>query len=306
MTCSAIAGPVTTDVARKHSTIIKAASSVLTAEGYAVRYSNPTSGELETNPRPTPLTTADADCGKMFGFSYLKDKRTETTTAVKVTAIDGRFTVAAVVEGVMRVGSGQPDKQLGCHSLGTTEATLATKILAAALQAQDDPEPSPASQDTTTSTTPEADSSPAPTDLNGAPLVANPKAISDALSVVVARLQMREVNYRQAVALSVTYKSKTTKRIIGLVVRLTVTDPFGNVTLRETLQDATTIEPGTQQASDAGYYWPDNPFIHGEPFDRMAQSVGNGSAKVQADVTKLIFDDGTTVETNPKPQKKPR
>lgn len=298
-----LAIPVSTDVPRNQQTIIKAASAVLAGEGYPVRYADPRAGQLQTSAKLTALTATDADCGKMLGFSYLKDKRTETSTTAIVNATDGKFTVDVAVTGLMRVGAGEPDKDLDCRSLGQIEGGLAKKIAAAALELEDEAPPQPA-----------ADSSSPPTltqeeDAPGAQveaLIAAPKTVAEALEVIWARLNIEEIKYRPAVALSITYQNKTSKRIIGTVVTLTVTDPFGKVVLRETMQDATAINPGALHESDAGYYWPDNQFIQGEPFDRMAQSVANGSAKVKATVSKVIFEDGSSVETRPKPPKKPR
>ena len=49
-------------------------------------------------------------------------------------------------------------------------------------------------------------------------------------------------------------------------------------------------------------YWKyeDNPFINGQPFDLMWQMAQQGTAKIETKVLKIVFTDGTLLESKPK------
>lgn len=100
---------------------------------------------IKTDPMPVRLTPEQADCGKMFGIPYLKDKRTKTaaTYQVVIRPIDeatSDVTVKVTLDGYMDVMEGAPffiektrdkDKVLTCTSKGWLEAQLLEKLGAA-------------------------------------------------------------------------------------------------------------------------------------------------------------------------------
>lgn len=93
---------------------------------------------IKTDSVQVKLTPDQADCGKMFGFAYLKDKRTKTaaTYLVTVKAIDANssdVSVKVLLEGYMDVNEGAPffidktrdkNKVLTCSSMGYLESNF--------------------------------------------------------------------------------------------------------------------------------------------------------------------------------------
>ena len=91
---------------------------------------------IKTDPVPVKLTPDQADCGRMFGIPYLKDKRTKTaaTYQVVIKPIDSASSDVAVkitLDGYMDVNEGAPffiektrdkNKVLTCSSKGWLES----------------------------------------------------------------------------------------------------------------------------------------------------------------------------------------
>jgi hypothetical protein len=90
---------------------------------------------IKTDPVPVKLTPDQADCGKMFGIPYLKDKRTKTaaTYQIVIKPIDDAtsdVSVKVTIDGYMDVNEGAPffvektrdrNKVLTCSSKGWLE-----------------------------------------------------------------------------------------------------------------------------------------------------------------------------------------
>ena len=91
---------------------------------------------IKSDPVQVRLTPDQADCGRMFGIPYLKDKRTKTaaTYQVVIKAIDAAssdVTVKVSLDGYMDVNEGAPffiektrdkNKVLTCSSKGYLES----------------------------------------------------------------------------------------------------------------------------------------------------------------------------------------
>ena len=101
-------------------------------------------GVIKSDPVPVRLTPDQADCGKMFGIAYLKDKRTKTaaTYQVIVKPIDSAnsdVSVRVTLDGYMDVNEGAPffiektrdkNKVLTCSSKGWLESQFMQLLLA--------------------------------------------------------------------------------------------------------------------------------------------------------------------------------
>lgn len=97
---------------------------------------------IKTDPVPVRLTPAQADCGRMFGIPYLKDKRTKTAATYQVVIrpideVSSDVTVKVTLDGYMDVNEGSPffiektrdkDKVLTCTSNGWLEAQFLEKL----------------------------------------------------------------------------------------------------------------------------------------------------------------------------------
>lgn len=117
-------------------------SSVLVDMGALPTYRDKELLIIKTDPTQVSLTTDEADCGRMFGIPYLKDKRTKTavTYQVVVRPIDANssnVSVKASIDGYMDVNEGAPffiektrdkNKVLTCTSKGVIESQFLGRI----------------------------------------------------------------------------------------------------------------------------------------------------------------------------------
>lgn len=99
---------------------------------------------IKSDTTPVSLTPDQADCGRMFGIPYLKDKRTKTAVAyqVLIKPIDANSSdvaVTATLTGYMDVNENAPffiektrdtNKVLTCKSKGWLEAQFLERLQA--------------------------------------------------------------------------------------------------------------------------------------------------------------------------------
>lgn len=93
----------------------------LVSAGYQITSADDSSGIIQTALKDRRLTPEDADCGKVMGLDYLKDKRTTTRVGFGVIVDDGRLEVRANIQGEYKVGSTTNDITLACISRGGLE-----------------------------------------------------------------------------------------------------------------------------------------------------------------------------------------
>ena len=75
---------------------------------------------------------------------------------------------------------------------------------------------------------------------------------------------------------------------------MTITDAFGEKVVDGEGKLDIKIPPGKSVESDTFYMWEDNPFISGEPYDKLQGPVSTGTAKATMLVTKTIYSDGSS------------
>jgi len=281
--CSnATAASINIGVNKSVPTTIDAAYKALIQEGYSVPYIDPDDGIIRATRRDVVLPDIEATCPLMDG----KTPRQNVEIMLKATEIT--IDIQAEISAAPPPGAiNMPYMDLSCKHDGSLENRLLELIKQSAL--------------TASAQNLQAKYDPNPPDPN---LAKSPRSPNEAIEVIDTKMNIREVEYRDAVTLSLNYKSKTQKRIIGIVTRVTATNAFGKVVLSEKLEDETTIEPGELGASNGYWHWQNNKFIDGEPYDRMWQSVSNDTIKVKTQILKIIFDDGTKVETVTTPKHK--
>jgi hypothetical protein len=124
-----IGPPVSVKSTLAPAALLAAAKHELEAEGFTVLKYDEASGLLVTGPMPVHLTSALADCGKEFGFSYIDDKRASTDVQYFVDVANGAINARLAIDGMYRPGYGHPDKTLQCTSRGGVETTFLGKIV---------------------------------------------------------------------------------------------------------------------------------------------------------------------------------
>jgi hypothetical protein len=131
------------------------------------------------------------------------------------------------------------------------------------------------------------------------------KYAEEAVEVWDTQLFDEEVNYSDAVTLYLHYQNRTNKKVVGVVINVTITNPFGKTVFEHTYEDEVVLQPLERLRNDTYWYFEDNQFIGDEPYDRMWQMAQNGTAKIKTKVQKVIFEDGTILKTKPAVINKP-
>ena len=123
----ALLGPaVTAATTLSKSAAMTAAKRALEGARYRVIRYDETAGAIATAALPTHVTADAVDCGKMFGISYLRDKRASTEVQYFVDVADHNLTVRLAVDGVYHVNA---DQTLKCVSRGKMESELIEKVV---------------------------------------------------------------------------------------------------------------------------------------------------------------------------------
>lgn len=120
--------PVVADLAKDAAATLTAIKAWLEGQGFKTISFSVNDGYIATAPKPYPMTSDTADCGKVFGISYLKDKRTATDVQIFAEISGGKISITTSINGVYRPGYGNPDKPLTCTSKGMFEAKLIADI----------------------------------------------------------------------------------------------------------------------------------------------------------------------------------
>lgn len=120
------------------------ASTVLVGLGAMPTFRDKELMVIKTDSVEVRLTPDHADCGKMFGIPYLKDKRTKTAAVYQIVikpidASNSDVSVKVILDGYMDVNEGAPffiektrdrNKVLTCTSKGWLESQFMTLLQA--------------------------------------------------------------------------------------------------------------------------------------------------------------------------------
>ena len=121
----------------------------------------------------------------------------------------------------------------------------------------------------------------------------------EAVEVWNAYLELGEVNYSNAVRLYIDYKNNTDKKVIGVSINVSITNPFGKTVYENTFNDEVVLEPLERLKNDTYWYFQDNQFIDDEPYDGLWQMAQKGTAKIKTKILTVIFEDGTVLKARP-------
>lgn len=102
------------------------------------------------------------------------------------------------------------------------------------------------------------------------------------------------------IELRVSFRNGWTQKIVGVAHRFRILNAFGDE-LHQGRDNLDILIPGGETvASPMFYVWENNPFIAGEPYDRLLGAVTNGTYKVELTVEKVVLGDGSVLEVSKK------
>lgn len=113
---------------------------------------------------------------------------------------------------------------------------------------------------------------------------------------VVLRIQRPDARkriYNPRVELLPSFTNSSKKTAVALETAIQITDAFGDKIIDVVSKIDVKIPPGKTVESEQIYWWEDNQFIQGQPFDRLQGPVSTGAAKAIVTVTKAVFSDGS-------------
>lgn len=89
------------------------------------------------------------------------------------------------------------------------------------------------------------------------------------------------------------FRNNSSKVLTGLIYVATFKDSFGDILYRTEIKDQLKIAPGSTSKMASFWYWEDNEFIDGEPYDKMQAAASAGTVGVSVSLKKAVFEDGT-------------
>ncbi|MGB3280678.1 MAG: hypothetical protein WBA92_15935 [Pseudorhodobacter sp.] len=92
-------------------------------------------------------------------------------------------------------------------------------------------------------------------------------------------------------------KNESEKTIVGFKFTSVFTSAFGDEIFSFSGESAERIEPGKTSTADTFYFFEDNQFIPGEPFDTLKIFEASGTGKVSTFVTAVVYSDGEIVKS---------
>ncbi len=119
------------------------------------------------------------------------------------------------------------------------------------------------------------------------------KYAEDAVQIWDKSLLRQDSEYEKRLGLFLHYQNNTDKKIIGVIVKVTILNPFGKSVLETTFEDEVILKQNEKQKNTKYWLFKDNQFIDDEPYDRMWSMADNGTAKINTQILKVVFDDGT-------------
>jgi len=102
--------------------------------------------------------------------------------------------------------------------------------------------------------------------------------------------------YRAHVRAYFQFRNNSKKTLTGLAYETTFLDSFGDVLYKTTMKDQLKVPAGKTNRMSSFWYWEDNEFIGGEPYDKLQSAAGAGTIKVKVRIKKAVFADGTVVK----------
>lgn len=91
------------------------------------------------------------------------------------------------------------------------------------------------------------------------------------------------------------FSNATGKTVVGFKFRAEFKSPFGEEVFAFDGESSERIGPGKDSTSDTFYFFKDNQFINGEPFDKLSVFHATGTGKISTTLLAVVFDDGEVI-----------
>lgn len=101
--------------------------------------------------------------------------------------------------------------------------------------------------------------------------------------------------YQERIELRLAFRNSWNEEVVGVSHKIEISNAFGDVIHRGKAKLDIKIPAGQTKQSDIFYFYEDNPFISGEPYDKMLGPVTNGTYKVNVTVEQVVFASGKSV-----------
>ncbi len=92
------------------------------------------------------------------------------------------------------------------------------------------------------------------------------------------------------------FKNNSKKTLTGLVYASTFVDSFGDILYKTEMKSQLKVFPGSKNTMDTFWYWEDNEFVDGQPYDKLQSAASAGTIKVKVKLKKAVFSDGTVMQ----------
>lgn len=90
------------------------------------------------------------------------------------------------------------------------------------------------------------------------------------------------------------FENLSQKTVTGIQFKFSFYDSFGDELYISEAKSNLVISPGKINPMKTYYYWEDNPFINGEPYDKLQSATSAGTIKTKVSIILVMFDDGSS------------
>lgn len=101
---------------------------------------------------------------------------------------------------------------------------------------------------------------------------------------------------RQRIRFMPVFLNISEKRIMGTKFTALFLSPFGEEVFKFSGETDEVVAPGATSSSNLFYYFEDNQFIGGEPYDKLLTMVRNNSGSIEVTLDKIAFEGGEVVD----------
>jgi hypothetical protein len=92
------------------------------------------------------------------------------------------------------------------------------------------------------------------------------------------------------------FQNETGKIVVGFKFLTVFQSAFGDEVFSFDGESSEKIAAGKSSTADTFYFFEDNQFISGEPFDKLQIFQASGTGKISSTVTAVVFEDGTVAK----------